>query len=331
MSQIGRRGFLAVLGAAALTNPLLCMAQRSSRLPRVGVLWATVREDAADTIAPFEQGLRELGYVEGKNVTFEYRFAEGKLERFVDLAVELVRLNVDVIMAVTNPAISAAKQATSIIPIVMLLANDPVRAAYVQSLGHPGGNITGITFDVGEKIWGKRLELLKEAAPRLLRIGVIWNPAYPPNVFRWKAIEESAKNLSVTLLSAEVRNANEIEGTLTRLIQEQAEGIFVFGDPLVYVLRRQIAEFAIKNRLPNISPYRAAVEAGGLMAFGIDLRDTYRYVAVYVDKILRGSKAAELPVEQPRKFELAYNAKSARAIGVELSPSLQIRIDLVIE
>jgi putative ABC transport system substrate-binding protein len=337
MSQSARRRFLAAVCASALVDPfafltpVFAQAKAPEKVKRIGFLWVASQADQTKDISAFEQKLRELGHVQGRDIKLEYRFASGRNELLPDQAVDLVRSKVDVIVAATNPAIIAAKQATTSIPIVMVIANDPVRAGFVASLAHPGGNITGLTFDVGDDIWGKRLELLKEAAPKMVRVGVIWNPDYPPNPFRWKVIEAAARQLGLTLVSAPVRRESDLEKVLAELKHQGAEGIQVFGDALVYVLRGQIAKFAIENRLPNISPYRAAVDAGGLLSLGIDLTQQYGYSAVYVDKILRGVRPADLPVERPIKFELVVNLKIAKALGLAIPQSILLRADEVIE
>ena len=338
MGHFARRWFLTAICAFALFDPLafltpvFAQAKLSQPIKRIGFLWLITPKDEAANIRAFEQGLRERGYVRGTNVELEYRFASGRNDLLPEQAVDLVRSKVDVIVAVTNPGVAAAKQATSSIPIVMVLANDPVRAGFVESLAHPGeGNITGLTFDAGDEIWSKRLEILKEAAPKIERVGVLWNPDYPPNPFRWKVIEATAPSLGLTLISAPIRKASDLESVLGELKRQGAQGIQVFGDGLVYTLRGQIAEFAIKNRLPNISPYRAAVDAGGLLSIGIGLAQQYAYSAVYVDKLLKGMRPADIPVERPNKFELTVNLKAARAMEITIPPSVLLRADHVIE
>lgn len=337
MGQSSRRRFLTAVCASALLDPFafltpaFAQAKSPEKVKRIGFLWVASQADHTKDISAFEQKLRELGHVQGRDIEIEYRFASGRNELLPDQAVDLVRSKVDVIVAATNPAIIAAKQATTSIPIVMVVANDPVRAGFVASLARPGGNITGLTFDVGDDIWGKRLEVLKEAAPKLVRVGVIWNPDYPPNPFRWKVIEVTARRLGLTLLSAPVHRASDLERVLAELKGQGADGIQVFGDGLVYMLRGEIAKFAIENRLPNISPYRAAVDAGGLLSLGIGLAQQYAYSAVYVDKILRGVRPASLPVERPNKFELVVNLKTAKALGIAIPQSILLLADDVIE
>lgn len=337
MGRSARRRFLTAVCASALVHPFALLtpvfAQVNSPegVKRIGFLWFSSQADHTKDISAFEQKLRELGHVQGRDIKIEYRFASGRNELLPDQAVDLVRSKVDVIVAGTNPAIIAAKQATTSIPIVMVIANDPVRAGFVASLAHPGGNITGLTFDVDDDIWGKRLALLKETAPKMVRVGVIWNPDYQPNPFRWKVIDGIARQLGLTLLSAPVRRASDLQKVLAELKHQGAEGIQVLGDGLVYMLRGEIAKFAIENRLPNISPYRAAVDAGGLLSLGIDPTLQYMYSAVYVDKILRGVRPADLPVERPNEFELVVNLKIAKALGLAIPQSILLRADEVIE
>ena len=242
-----------------------------------------------------------------------------------------MELRPDVIVAHTNQAIAAAKDATSTIPIVMVLAVDPVGAGLVVSLARPGGNITGLTFDVSEEIWGKRLELLREAAPGVARVAVLWNPAYAPNRNRWKAVEEAARKLGVALVSVEAQVGGDLESRFVLMAKERIRGLFVLGDPVLFGLRSQIADLALKHRLPSVSPYREGADAGGLVAYGVSLSGTFRHAAQYVDKILKGAKPGDLPIEQPTKFELVINLKTAKALGLTIPPSLLLRADQVID
>jgi len=279
----------------------------------------------------FRQGLRDLGYVEGRNVVIESRSAHGKAERLPGLAAELAALRVDVVVAVTNPAIAAAKQATATLPIVMVVAVEPVRAGFVASLAPPGGNITGLTFDVTEDAWAKRMSLLKETVPKVSRVLVFWNPDYPPNRARWTTIEGAGRTLNVTLLSAEIQGISDVPKGFVTASENRAGALFVLGDPLLFSFRADIASLAVKHGLPSISPYREAAEAGGVMAYGASLPDQHRRAAAYVHKILKGSKPADLPVEQPITFELVINLKTAKALGLTIPPSLLQRADQVIE
>ena len=330
-----RRRFLLTSLAGALAAPRAGEAQPVQPTRQIGVLVhaiATVKANAPSrTFSHFEAALRERGWIEGRNIAVEYRYSGGKPERLADLASELARLRPDIIVAHTNQAIAAAKSATTTIPIVMVIAVDPVGAGLVASLARPGGNVTGVTFDVSEEIWGKRLELLKEAAPEVARAAVLWNPAYAPNRNRWKAVEEASRKFSVVLVAVEAHAGADLERQFELIAKERVRGLLVLGDPMLFGFRSQIADFALKQRLPSVSPYREGVEAGGLIAYGVSLSGTYRHAAQYVDKILKGAKPGELPVEQPNIFELVINLKTAKALGLTIPPSLLARADQVIE
>jgi len=323
-----RRAFLALLAGGLLAAPL-AEAQSTGKIARIGYLATAQASEPVDKA--FRQGLRDLGYVEGRNMVIEYRSAHGKAERLPDLAAELVALKVDVVVAVTNPAIAAAKQATATIPIVMVVAVEPVSAGFVASPARPGGNITGLTFDVTEETWAKRMNLLKETVPNVSRVLVFWNPDYPPNRARWTTIEDAGRTLHVTLVSAEIQGLSDVGKGFVTASKSRAGTLFVLGDPLLFSFRADIANLAAKHGLPSMSPYREAAEAGGLMAYGANLPDQLRGAAAYVDKILKGAKPADLPVEQPTKFELAINLKTAKALGLTIPPSLLLRADQVIE
>jgi putative ABC transport system substrate-binding protein len=323
-----RRAFIATLAGGLLAAPLAAEAQSPGKIARIGYLTTA---QASDVDKAFRQRLRDLGYVEGRNVVIEYRSAHGRAERLPDLAAELAALRVDVVVAVTNPAIAAAKQATATIPIVMVVAVEPVSAGFVASPAHPGGNITGLTFDVTEETWAKRMSLLKETVPKVSRVLVFWNPNYPPNRARWTTIEDAGRTLNVTLLSAEVHGISDVGKGFVTASENRAGALFVLGDPLLFSFRADIANLAVRHGLPSISPYREAAEAGGLMAYGANLLDQLRRAAAYVDKILKGAKPADLPVEQPTKFELVINLKTAKALGLTISPSLLQRADQIIE
>jgi putative tryptophan/tyrosine transport system substrate-binding protein len=327
------RRFLWVVGATiGVLLQVAAGAQPAERTRQVGVLsygTVPVSPEAPRLFSHFEEALRERGWVKGRNV--EYRYSRGGPEQLADLARELAQLRPDVIVAHTNQAIAPAKGATATIPIVMVLAADPVGAGLVISLARPGGNVTGVTFDVGDEIWGKRLELLREAAPEVARVAVLWNPAYAPNRNRWKALEEAARKLSVVLVSAEAQVGGNVERWFELMAKERVRGLYVLGDPVLFGLRSQIADLALKHRLPSVSPYREGADAGGLIAYGVSLPGALRHAAQYVDKILKGAKPGELPVEQPNTFELVINVKTAAALGLAIPQSLSLRADHLLQ
>ncbi len=274
--------------------------------------------------------LRELGYVEGKNLTFERRFAEDRLDRLPGLAAELVSLKVDVIMAAGTLAPLAAKRATSTIPIVMMAAGDPVGSGLVASLAHPGGNVTGMSL-MAPDLGGKRLELLKELLPGISRVAVLWNAANPYSALVFKETVGAARTLGVELQSLEIREPPDIDGALEAATGQHADALITVEDPLTIDLRKKIAEFAADHRLPTISGLRVFADSGFLMSYGADLADIIRRSAVYVDKILKGAKPSDLPVEQPTKFELVINLKTAKSLGLTIPSILLARADEVIE
>jgi len=327
-----RRTFLAGTGAVLLAAPLATEAQQAGKVYRIGLLQIQTRERLVPYLKAFEEGLRELGYVEGRDFVREYRFADQQRERLPDLAAELVRLKVDVIVTGTDPGTMAARQATTTIPIVMALGVDPVGAGLIARLRRPGGNVTGLLFVVGPEIEGKRLDHLKEVVPRMSRVACFWNPDIPGYVAFWKATEEAARRLGVTLLSVEVREPREIEGAFARITRERAQALVVIADALALsAVRPEIPALAAKHRLPSSYTSREAVDAGGLMSYGTSMPDLFRRAAGYVDKILKGAKPGDLPVEQPTKFELVLNRKTAKALGLTIPQSLLIRADEVIE
>jgi putative ABC transport system substrate-binding protein len=271
-----------------------------------------------------------LGYVEGKNIKIEYRYAEGKFERLPELAAELVRLNVDVLIAEGAPAAHAAKNVTSVIPIVMGNAADPVGTGLVASLAKPGGNITGLSdFNLG--VVSKRLELLKEVVPSASRIAVLLNPSNPTNPLQLKDLQVIAPALHVTLLSLEARGPDDFERAFTAMRKERVAALIVFGDPMCGTYQTRLLDLAGKQRLPTIWSLSRYVEAGGLMSYGTNFDDLYRRAAVFVDKILKGAKPSDLPVEQPTKFELVINLKTAKQIGLTIPPNVLARADEVIK
>jgi len=278
----------------------------------------------------FRQGLRELGWVEGRNMLIEWRYSEGRAERLSDLAAELVRLKVDLIVASAALATLAAKQATTTIPIVTIAVSDPVGLGLVASLARPGGNITG-TASLFPELAAKRVELLKETLPGVSRVAVLWNVANPGNAIIWKEMQIFARRLGVTLQSREVRGPEDFEGAFAAMTRQRPHALMALEDPLIFQHQTSIVDFAAKSRLPAMYPFRESVAAGGLMAYSASLPEMFRRSANFVDKILKGAKPADLPVEQPTKFELVINLQTATALGLTIPQSMLGRADQVIE
>jgi putative tryptophan/tyrosine transport system substrate-binding protein len=297
-----RREFFALAGGAAATWPLAVRAQQpAGRVYRVGYL------SIASRVQAFEDGLRSLGYRVGENVVIEYRFTDGEMERLPGLAADLVRLGVDIIVTGYNPITAAAMKATTTIPIVMINSIDPVGTGLVASLARPGGNVTGFAGDTGSEILGKRFELLKETLPNLSRVGILWNPDVALNRSRQTSMGETARALGLALVPVEARGLDALEQAFALMVRERAEALVVQGDLVLGNYRGQIAEMALRRRLPAASVQRADAEAGFLLSYGANYPDQYRRSAFFVDKIFRGAKPADLPVEQPTKFELVVN------------------------
>jgi putative tryptophan/tyrosine transport system substrate-binding protein len=327
-----RREFIALAGGASVAWPLSARAQQSAgRVYRVGNLSIASREQNLHNIKAFEEGLRSFGYGVGENVAIEYRFANGELERLPALAAELVQLGVDVIVTASNPNTVAAMKATTTIPIVMANGVDPTGARLVASLARPGGNVTGLAVDTGGEIFGKRFELLKEILPNLSRVGILWNPDFAPNRTRMTSMGEMARALGLTPIPVEARGLGELEHAFATIMRERAQAFVVLGDGVLFNYSGQIAIMALKNRLPAASALRQDAEAGLLLAYGADFPDLFRRAAGFVDKIFKGAKPADLPVEQPTKFELVINLKTAKALGIIVPPTLLTRTDEVIE
>jgi putative ABC transport system substrate-binding protein len=325
-----RRDFITVLGGSAATWPLAAHAQQSAgRVYRVGFLSGASRERLLHEA--FEDGLRRLGYRVGENVTIEYRFANGEMDRLPALAADLVRLGVDVIIATSNPATVATMAATTTFPIVMVSTVDPVGTRLVASLARPGGNVTGLAADAGGEILGKRFELLKEMMPNLSRLGIMWNPDVAVNRSRQAAMTETARTLGLITIPVEVRGVDTLEQAFATMTKEHAQAFVVQGDSVLHEYRGQIAEMAVRNRLPSAAVAKQLAEAGFLLSYGADLLDLYRRAASFADKIFKGAKPADLPVEQPIKFELVVNLKTAKALGLTVPPTLLARADQVIE
>jgi putative ABC transport system substrate-binding protein len=325
-----RRDFITLLGGTAATWPLAVRAQQpAGRVYRVGYL--AIASRATSLHQAFEEGLRSLGYRVGENVVIEYRFADGEMTRLPALATDLVRLGVDIIVSGNNVTTVAAMKATTTIPIVMPNSAEPVSAGFVASLARPGGNVTGFSSEPGDDIYGKRLEFLKETLPNLSRVGILWNPDFAPNLERLKSTRETSQALGLTLVPAEARGLDSLEQAFATMVRERAQVLVVLSDGVLFNCRGQIGVMAVRNRLPAISAVREYVEAGLLLSYGIDLPDQFRRSAVFVDKIFKGAKPADLPVEQPTKFELVVNLKTAKALGVDVPPTLLARADEVIE
>jgi putative ABC transport system substrate-binding protein len=316
---------------AILSPCLSAEAQQPGKIPRIGYLAGNTPTTDFTRSEAIRLALRELGYVEGQNITIEYRYAEGNQDRNPQLAAELVRLQVDVILVSSgDPSIRAAKNATKTIPIIMMGASiDPIEAGYVQSLARPGDNVTGLSFFTTE-LGGKRLELLKEAVPKLARVAVLYDRSNRNSIIQLNEVQTAARALGLTVQLQQARDTDDFEKVFATLNKEQTDGLYVFGGPLMYANRKRIVNFALKRRLPSVYNDRIAVDAGGLMYYGEDLEDSYRRVAYYVDKILKGAKPADLPVEQPKKFEFVINLKTAKQIGLTIPPNVLVRADKVI-
>src|SRR5260370_18991805 len=328
-----RRDFIALLGSATVAWPLAARAQRpAGRVYRVGYQSIAPREPTLHLIKAFEDGLRSLGYRVGDNVAMEYRFADGEMERLPALAAGLVRLGVDIIVATgLNPSVVAAMNATTTIPIVMTNSADPVSTGLVASLARPGGNVTGFSVDTGGEIIGKRLEFLKETLPNLSRVSILWNQDFASYQSRLASMREATQALGLTLVPVEAGGLDAHEQAFATMVRERAQAFVVLGGAVLFNNRDQIAAMAVRDRLPAISTTREYAEAGLLLSYGPDLQDLWRRSAVFVDKIFKGAKPADLPVEQPTKFELVINLKTAKALGLEIPPNLLTRADEVIE
>ena len=326
-------GIIVTLTLSLFTAPGFAVAQPAEQVRRIGMLRAGVTTtDSERNLEAFRQGLHALGYIEGQHLVIVSRSAEGSTERLPDLAAELVRLPVEVLVAAGAPAIRAAQNATRTIPIVMAGTADAVAQGFIASLAHPGGNITGLS-DLGAELPGKRLELLKETVPQSARIAVLLNPASPYHAARMHNLTVAAQTLGVQLHVVEVRRAEEVAPAFAALAQARADALLVVSDALVLSTSRdrRIAALAATSRLPAMYDWRAFVDAGGLMSYGPSFQDTYRRAAAYVDKILKGVRPGELPVEQPIKFELIINLKTAKALGMTMPPSLLLLADEMIQ
>ena len=318
------------LGATVFALSVSVEAQQPKKVPRIGFLTATSASSQAPRLEAFRQGLKDLGYFEGKNITIEYRFAEEKLDRVANLAADLVHLKIDMIVTGGGTSTRAAKEATATIPIVMGFDNDPVGSGFVASLARPGGNITGLST-LAPEISGKQLELLKEIVPRLSRVAVFGTSTRSGNAQALREIELAAGTLGVQLQYLEVLGAKDIEALFRAASKGRADAVLALASPTLLLQRTQIADLAVKNRLPAIYYSAEFVEDGGLMTYSVSITDLFRRAATYVDKILKGAKPADLPVEQPTKFELVINLKTAKQIGLTIPQSVLYRADKVIK
>jgi putative ABC transport system substrate-binding protein len=334
--RTAHRFLLLMLITAILEAPFVANAQQAGKIPRIGFLGTLPTNPRYEAL---RQGLQESGYIEGRNIAIERQDSEGRVERLPDLAAELVRLKVDVIVVdACGAPLNAAIHATSTIPIVVAACNDDlVATGLISSLARPGGNITGLS-ELTPELGAKRLELLKEAVPKVRRVAILWNPAYSKRFstnFRfwssdWVEMRAAAQVLGITLQSVEIRGPDDFDAAFSAMTRERAEALIAFSDPLFVLHRRRIADLAAKNHLPAVYASREVVDSGGLMSYGPSTSDLFRRAAVYVGKILKGAKPADLPMEQPTKFELVINLKAAKALGLKIPQSVFIRADEVI-
>jgi putative ABC transport system substrate-binding protein len=330
MDGVPRRRFLLGLSALCIA-PGAADAQTPGKVHRIGYIQTATPEEQEQLTRAFDEGLRELGYVEGRNLVVERRFAWGKQERLPELAAELVRLRVEVIVTGGNPVIGAVKQATSTIPIVMGASRDPVGAGFIASLARPGGNITGLTNDTGLEIVGKYLELLKEVVPNASRVALLLNPIPPGAANYRKATEIAARDLGTSLQVVEARGRDELVGAFEAMARERVDGVVVQSDPVFFTARKQVVDLATRHRLPAVFHAREFVEIGGLMSYGGSLDYQFRRAAAYVDRILKGARPGDLAVEQSAKIDLVINGRTAKTLGLTIPKQLLLRADRVIE
>jgi putative ABC transport system substrate-binding protein len=328
---IDRRTFLASLSLSVLAAPLAAEAQQPVKLPRIGVLFASTPAATSHLLDGLRQGLREQGYVEGQHIILESRYGQAGTERMSDVAAELVRLKVDVLVAATDPATAALKQQTQTIPIVMANSTDPVGTGFVASLARPGGNVTGLSA-LSPELSGKRLGLLREVIPGLARVAIIWNPDVRGALFDYKETEAAARSLRLQLQSVEVSRSEDLDRAFSAVTNQRAQALIVqTPNPVLFANRSQIASFAQRTRLPSMYGQKEFADAGGLITYGPNTADMWRRAATYVDKILKGVKPEDLPVQQPTKFELVINLKTAKTLGLTIPQSLLVRADEIIQ
>ena len=329
--MIVRVALAATLALGLLAGPSIADAQPAGKVPRIGYLLGTSSTVSSRGVEASRQGLRGLGWVEGQNIAIECRFAEGRYDRLPDLAADLVRLKVNVIAAWGTAATMAAKNATRTTPIVMIGAGDPVGIGLVASLARPGGNVTGSTFSVGVETAGKGLELLREALPKVRRVAVLTNPANPSQPLALENVKAAARSLGLQLQLLEARGPDDFDGAFAAMAKERVGALLVVSEAMLNFHRVRLADRVARSKLPSMHGFREDAEAGGLMSYGVDLADLSRRSATYVDKILKGATAGDLPVEQPTKFELVINLKTAKALGLTIPASVLSRADQVIE
>jgi len=321
-------GLIMALALGLLAAPLATAGEQRGKVPRI--VYVAGRPGPMEFDEGFRRGLRELGYVEGQNITIEYRWGDGREDRLPDLMAEVISLKPDVIVTAGTPGVLAAKNATTTIPIVMASSPDAVRDGLVASLARPGGNVTGLSIFVPE-LTGKRLELLKETVPKLSRVATIWNRANPGNVPLLRDTEVAARSLGLELQSVGIRSPDDLEGAFAAMARGQAQALSVLSDAFMVTNRASITGLALKRRLPSIFPSNVYVQAGGLMCYGSNIAAAFHRAAYFVDRILKGAKPADLPVEQPTRFELVINMKTAKTLGLTFPPSIMVRADQVIQ
>ena len=325
-----RRAVIAILAGAAVARPRAARAQDAGKHPRIGFLGNSTPALEAKLVESFRGGLRDLGYAEGRNISIEYRWANGNYERLPALVAEFIASKVEVIVTAGTPAALAVKRASSSVPLVMVAVGNPIGNGLVESLARPGGNATGLT-SIAPELEGKRLELIKEVVPAVSRLAVLWNPANAVMIADEQEVQAAAAALHVPVLSLPVRTAEELDDAFAKILAEGADAVLVPADRLFLHNRQRIADFVVEHRLPAMNAYRELVEAGALMSFGPSYAVMHRQAATYVDKILKGAKPADLPVQQPAKFEFVLNLKSAAAIGITIPHAVMLRADEVIE
>ena len=328
--SIRRREFITLIASAAAAWPLPLSAQQRAKLPTIGFLGNSTAVLEANLLRAFRDGLRELGYQEGRNIAIEYRWADGDYARFPTLVAELLALKVDVIVTAGTPAALAVKKATTSVPLVMVAVGDPVGTGLVPSLARPGGNLTGLS-SISSDLEGKRLELLREVVPKLSHVAFFFNSLNPFHTVSMRQARAAAQALHVKLQAHDVRASDDLDRAFAAIVKEKPDALLILADRVFLHNRQRMMDFAAEHRLPSVNAYRELVEAGGLMSYGPSYEDMHRRAAIYVDKILKGAKPGDLPVEQPTKFTLMINLKTAKAIGLTIPESFLLRADQVIE